>query len=121
MLVKKVTRHGRVTTPAQKTDVSSECHIIRPVYCRVRLFQMAHEAYRFAVHLFNITCAIQHLMGIKGGVSLSNMTFKANFPAISVGPSPQELPRSFMIWAAVNFMTGQAPDLAFEQGERNAG
>ena len=121
MLVKKVTWHGRVTAPAQKTDVSSECHVIRPVYCRVRLFRMAHEAYRFAVHLFNITTSIQHFMGIKGGVSLFDMTFKTNHPPVSIGPSPQEFPSSFMLWSAVNFMTGQAPDLASEQGQRNAG
>lgn len=45
MHTKKLARHGRVTTPAKKSNVGPEPHVLRKINCRVRYLRMTQKTY----------------------------------------------------------------------------
>lgn len=121
MLVKKGTRHGRMAAPAKEAHISPESYIIRPIHCRVKLYLMAHKAYWLVIHHQDITSNVKHIVRINSAITSSVMTPEAALPAIGIRTSSQELRCSFPAGTSVNFMTGEAPYPASEQGHRESG
>jgi hypothetical protein len=104
--------HGRVTTPAEKADVRPEIDILRTVPGRIRLDFMTDQAYRNAIDIADIPLAVQHDVGIYVRKLLFAMAVKAICPAVFKRSSPQQFRRPFVSGAAMNFVTGQASELA---------
>jgi hypothetical protein len=106
-----------MTAPAEKTHVSPESNVRRPVYLRVGLYRMAQKADGFAVHLPDITATSQHDMGVNRCILILAMTLRTYRSPVGIWAVPQKLGGSSVRWSTVDFMTGQTPHLPFIQGK----
>ena len=118
MLTEEGVWHGRVAAPAEKAHISPESNVRRTVHLRVWFCRMAEKAYRFAIHLQNITIASPHDMWIDRCILILQMTLKTYRSLVSIWASPQKLGSPFARRSAVDFMTGQTPHLPFIQRKR---
>lgn len=119
--LEKGVRHGRMTAPAQKSDIGPEFHIVRIVQGRVGHLRMAQEADRFAVDLPEPMLIVQHQVRIDESVLFLRMTAKTDFPPVLVGAAVQQFFGPFVSRSAVDLVAGQARNLAIEKRERYAG
>lgn len=118
MLIEEGIRHGRMAAPAEKAHVSPESNVRRSVYLRIWCCRVAKKAYRFAIHLHNITATAQHDVGINRCILIPQMTLETYRSPVGIWTFPQKPEGSFMRRSAVDFMTGQTPHLPFIQRER---
>ena len=84
MFVHERTRHGGMTTPAEKAYICPETDVIRPVLARVRFFCMTKQAYRLVVNAFDPAGFVPHYVGINRSILLFGMAIEANSPPIGI-------------------------------------
>ncbi len=106
-----------MTSPAEKADISPESHILCPVNGRVRFCGMADKAYRFALHLFDISRAVEHIVRIDLCKIFKLVALKTSRPTVGVRAAPQEFLGAFMFRPAVDFMACQTSDPASVEGK----
>jgi hypothetical protein len=75
---------------------------------------MTHETDRLAIDLPHFISVNQHIVRIDGGILFLRMASEADISPVIIGTAPHEFPDPGLGRAAVNFVTGQTPDLAFE-------
>ena len=120
MPAEKIARHGRMTAPAEKSDVGPECYILRQIAGRVGRFRVTDKTYRLAIDRSNAVLIVQHFMWIDRSVCFPRMTLKANLSPVLIGASAQQHLCPLFIESTVNLVTGETLDLAIVEGERVA-
>lgn len=109
--------HGRVTAPAEKSDISPKLDILGPVHLRIRHDRMAYDTDGHAAYYFSVSAAlIEHLVGIYPLILLLMMAFETDVPLQAVGPFPQKVGAARFV---VLKMAGLAGDPALAERKRN--
>jgi hypothetical protein len=114
VLLKKISGHGGVASPAEKGDVGLEGYLFRSAV-PARLLQMAQKAYRGPSDLSDRTVRLEHAVRIDRGVGLGEMAAEADIPPVGIGTSPEKLVRLLEPGSGMGDMAGEAGDLTVKE------